>query len=333
MGSFKNFFIGCFVWVRTNAIWLWPVVVASGVLIYAAVEVRPFAAIASGDAIDDVGSSWNTSISKLGISPLFPPQEDFYVGDVWATVVSSEGYSLTGKSIRLGHIPINSFEESVESDEPVFPDTETKKSDSDFRHTNTEQVAHPSDVSSAHTSFVAFPDANIAKRTKSNANLNIIDKVIGSSSNLEVNEVIKIPTAETYGIPSINAIPKLVEWCSSEKFKLLCTDRYIHNAMAYSLGSELKDMNADGTYKTKMSIYLITRVYLAREIEQEYELNGGKNFALGNDQKQSDGDANKDKVVSVIVDERGVKTGVSLKEVFQRPLVFGFRSVSINPLK
>jgi hypothetical protein len=71
---------------------------------------------------------------------------------------------------------------------------------------------------------------------------------------------------------------------------------------------------------------------LAREIEQEHELSGGKNFGLSNnDQKQGDSDVNKDKVASIIVDERGVKTGISLKEVFQRPLVFGFRSVSISP--
>jgi hypothetical protein len=302
------------------------------VAIYAILEVRPLGAIAPADAIDDVGSSWNRSISKLGIFPLFPPQEDFYVGDVWATVVSSEGYSLTGKSIRLGHIPINSFQESVEGDEPVFPDTETKKSDSDFRHVDTEQVVHQKYVPSARTSFIAFPDANIAKKTRNSANLNIIDKIIGTSSNLEVNEVIKIPVAETYGIPLINAIPKLKEWCSSEDFRLLCTDRYIHDAMAYSLGSELNDKDADGTYKTKMSIYLITRVYLAREIEQEHELSGGKNFGLSNnDQKQGDSDVSKDKVASIIVDERGVKTEISLKEVFQRPLVFGFRSVSISP--
>jgi hypothetical protein len=52
--------------------------------------VRPFSTIDLGSKSEDIASSWNASISRLGISPIFPPQEDFYVGDIWAVIVDSE---------------------------------------------------------------------------------------------------------------------------------------------------------------------------------------------------------------------------------------------------
>ncbi|MGO8565328.1 hypothetical protein ACC743_38815, partial [Rhizobium ruizarguesonis] len=39
--------------------------------------------VRTGAAVDDsVPKSWNTAIERLGITPLYPPQEDVFVGDV-----------------------------------------------------------------------------------------------------------------------------------------------------------------------------------------------------------------------------------------------------------
>ncbi|MFP3711255.1 hypothetical protein SB783_45540, partial [Paraburkholderia sp. SIMBA_009] len=42
------------------------------------------------DVTDDyLPKRWNESIRRLGIEPVYPPQEDIYVGDIIAEVVDS----------------------------------------------------------------------------------------------------------------------------------------------------------------------------------------------------------------------------------------------------
>src|SRR3954447_8722369 len=45
----------------------------------------------SYDSTETVARAWNRTISKLDIEPLFPPQEDTYVGDVFVIVANGEG--------------------------------------------------------------------------------------------------------------------------------------------------------------------------------------------------------------------------------------------------
>ena len=34
---------------------------------------------------DDVAKAWNDSIARLGIQPVYPPEEDLVVGDIWVS--------------------------------------------------------------------------------------------------------------------------------------------------------------------------------------------------------------------------------------------------------
>jgi hypothetical protein len=62
--------------------------------------VRQFAALSS----DVVARSWNESISHLGKSPVYPPQEDVQVGDVLAAIVGGQSTYLLRTAIRIDHI-------------------------------------------------------------------------------------------------------------------------------------------------------------------------------------------------------------------------------------
>ena len=53
---------------------------------------------------EDIISAWNDSIHKLGITAVYPPQEDMMVGDIWAVIVSELHKPMLGKSTRIGHI-------------------------------------------------------------------------------------------------------------------------------------------------------------------------------------------------------------------------------------
>ena len=78
---------------------------------------------------------WDSTIRRLGIGiqPVYPPQEDIAVGDVFATVVDtghtpyaaleqlSEFFS--GKSVKLGHAEVSKMLDDAYQGIPLFPDT------------------------------------------------------------------------------------------------------------------------------------------------------------------------------------------------------------------
>ena len=103
MGAAETF-VSTLRWGRANAVWLWPAVFVALSLLYTAFVVRPFSTTDAGGQTAGVAAAWNESISQLGITPLYPPQEDFFVGDLWAVIVGGPDKPLLGKAVRVGHI-------------------------------------------------------------------------------------------------------------------------------------------------------------------------------------------------------------------------------------
>ncbi|WP_353645106.1 hypothetical protein [Mesorhizobium sp. WSM2239] len=48
---------------------------------------------------DNAAVAWNAAIERLGIQPLYPPQEDFFVGDIYVTLDDPES-EIAGEIIR-----------------------------------------------------------------------------------------------------------------------------------------------------------------------------------------------------------------------------------------
>src|ERR1700719_3917330 len=69
--------------------WFWQGLCAAFVLAFILVVVRPFAPSEDPNEAD-VAVKWNQSIAKLGILPIYPPEEDFYVGDVWGIISEAD---------------------------------------------------------------------------------------------------------------------------------------------------------------------------------------------------------------------------------------------------
>src|SRR5689334_10928473 len=56
---------------------------------------------------DDVAKAWNDSIARLGIQPVYPPEEDLVVGDIWVSVAGApQEIPVLGKSVRIGHVEV-----------------------------------------------------------------------------------------------------------------------------------------------------------------------------------------------------------------------------------
>ena len=76
-----------------------------------------------------VATAWNNSVRRLGLNPIYPPQEDLYVGDILAVVKSSDdNYSRMDEvfgdhAIKLWHVNMTDALKRTYASVPVFPPT------------------------------------------------------------------------------------------------------------------------------------------------------------------------------------------------------------------
>ena len=97
--------------------------------------VRYFSGIAAQGRFAEVSieENWNQTIQSLGVSPIFPPEEDLVVGDVLAVVVRDvdpdpeaqadtvEKKAFISRSVKLAHIDVAAALDKAYKDLPVFP--------------------------------------------------------------------------------------------------------------------------------------------------------------------------------------------------------------------
>jgi hypothetical protein len=277
----------------------WQILVAVLILAVAVFVVRPFKSIPDPGP-EDVAAAWNTSIGRLGIQPLYPPTEDFGVGDVLAVVADSENVPLLGKAVRIAHIDLRDLI-LASTVEPVFADTADLAAGSSFRKQDRTEVATDSKDRRITLALSAFPGITISHVTQSAAAAGNATGFFGSARNGNQVEEIQIKGAETYGVSTIEAIVKFNNWCRDEKTKAYCDDSFVRQALAFAVSDRVlatrkvdtakaagtyiegaKDTsaaNAPATggastaappkeYAARLQLQLVTRVYLTREIEQ-----------------------------------------------------------------
>ena len=292
----KAFFAAIGNFLRT---W-WQIIVAVLILAVAVFVVRPFKSIPDPGP-EDVAAAWNTSIGRLGIQPLYPPTEDFGVGDVLAVVADSENVPLLGKAVRIAHIDLRDLI-LASTVEPVFADTADLAAGASFRKQDRTEVATDSKDRRITLAISAFPGITISHVTQSAAAAGNATGWFGSARNGNQVEEIQIKGAETYGVSTIEAIVKFNNWCRDEKTKAYCDDSFVRQALAFAVSDRvLATRKADSTktastyaegakdppgakttgtgttaptttgtkeYAARLQLQLVTRVYLTREIEQ-----------------------------------------------------------------
>ena len=275
----------------------WQILVAVLILAVAVFVVQPFKSIPDPGP-EDVAAAWNTSIGRLGIQPLYPPTEDFGVGDVLAVVADSENVPLLGKAVRIAHIDLRDLI-LASTVEPVFADTADLAAGASFRKQDRTEVPTDSKDKRITLALSAFPGITISHVTQSAAAAGNATGWFGSARNGNQVEEIQIKGAETYGVSTIEAIVKFNNWCRDEKTKAYCDDSFVRQALAFAVSDRVlatrkadstkaagtytegaKDTpgtNATGTtapttgakeYAARLQLQLVTRVYLTREIEQ-----------------------------------------------------------------
>jgi hypothetical protein len=356
--------------------WSWLGALAAA-LFFVVIVMQLLAPRADADA-EDVASAWNQSIARLGILPLYPPGEDFYVGDVWAVIADEQNAksensidptipqksTLIGKSVRISNIDLRSEIQTARNNQPLFGDTSERKPGVGFRKQEYLETKDQSSEGRIALTLAAFPGITISHRTKAVGSLGWSFGGLGLSREDQHIEEIRIPVAETYGAPSGAAFLRLDQWCADRKTRIFCSDEYVRRIIAYSVSDGVLSTK-DGNYTTRIQLRLINRVYLTREIEHRWLLSTGSGAAaqlaldkarptaLGqsttdtnsgtpdNLERRTGAAANAVAQSSDPANIAGTPTGksslvvadgrqITLQEVFQRPVVFGFRAITVD---
>ncbi|MBB5752078.1 hypothetical protein [Prosthecomicrobium pneumaticum] len=288
---------------------------------------------------EDIAQAWNEAIERLGIQPVYPPTEDFYVGDLWAVVESSEkDVGLLRKSVWLGRLDLRPHILETAASRPVF--TETKFDGNGAVTLAQERFEEPPGPAQDRIGvrLIAFPGITMRRTERAETALG---SLFGASRVSETQEEITVPVAETYGAPSGKAAGALVAWCADAANAILCTDAYARRVFAYAvdprvLATEKDEATLEEHYIVKLNLQLVTRVYMTRALATRRVVEGerGPGVALpvpgaaaAPPDAPAAGGAGTVQTASLRYNA-GDRTDLHLEKTFQRPLVFGYRAVT-----
>ncbi len=316
----------------------------------------------------DVAANWSETVSQLGILPVFPPQEDFHVGDIWA-VIYSDGRSnsdaaMLNRGLRIGHLDLRSEIIGSARAMPVFAETVELDAKRKFRPQPRAEIAADSqNVDKITLSLTAFPGITLSHTDRSSASLGLRNVGSGASRDDQDFEEIRVPVAETYGVSAEDAYVKFLAWCRVPENAPRCGERYIRNLLAFVIDPNVLK-KTDNRYDVAVQIQIVSRVFLTRELEHRRRVSAARGGSLkvsadgtavstslpapgavatetgvaaqaataANAVSQVNDAAQAGKTAAAggaIVQADGVE--VQLREVFQRPVAFGYRAVTLLP--
>ena len=333
------------VWPKASP-WILGIVV----LLFIVFQIEPWKKADAG-MNGDLAAGWSQSIKQLGIEPLFPPQEDFHVGDVWAVIATyaenpgeprelNPSESIVGKGVRIGRIELAKLGYS-NGGRPVFPVTKVG-ADGKIIFDNTiqaEPAANPKN--GIELSYVSFPSFVISSHSSDSGS---ISSLLGLSASRGVDntETIKIPIAETYSAPAANAVVALTNWCGAPENMGMCTDETMRSIVAYSLQNKVYEV-LDSKYRYGLELKLVIQTFMTRKIDFDRSSDATLALGLGGmkaPETPTVGTPPPAAGVPVAAAEIPASDGLGRSDnaslkfgiesvIYPRPMVFGFRAVSV----
>jgi hypothetical protein len=232
---------------------------------------------------DAVAREWNSTIGRLGIEPVYPPQEDVTVGDIFLVVTGDNSgnisEALPGRALKVWHTDLTKELEDTYKGVYSFPDTQVKPKtpeevweqklgvDSIFAR-QTERRSLP---------LVLLPGFTVARIKQASVGGGWISRGLQAVGAIEREGrrtvELKIPMAETYGIPSLLATAHLSLFCQDPRTRAVCTESGARRHLSTVVGSRIFERVPDPVrqgktrYRLMVEICLLNRVYLTRSIE------------------------------------------------------------------
>jgi hypothetical protein len=222
-----------------------------------------------------VAADWSTNIGRLGIESIYPPQEDFEVGDIFAVITDagkalSTSETFAGRAVKIWHVDMRSDIEDAYSELPIFPETLSRPTDANdvWRQAQTNDSVFASVPHPRHSlPLVTFPAFSIGHARRAEVELGLAESAAGGlfsgSGSSDDTVELKIPLAETYGVASILATGTLKFFC--REHKPACADTELRTQLSSLVGDAIWNK------AIKVEVMLVNRVYLARSIEEFHQ--------------------------------------------------------------
>jgi hypothetical protein len=226
-----------------------------------------------------IEENWNRTIKALGVSPIFPPEEDLVVGDVLAVVTgdvdidshvqtdSIARRAFVNRSVKLAHVDVSQALDAAYQNLPVFPATVGTV------------VPLRSGVARAFSDAVllsnlpraAFPRLKI--QGVSNAAGGISSS--GSSANYGAGsqrvEEFELSDVRAYGLPSVVALQLFEAYCAEPKTAEVCMEATARKHLQRVVGDHIQqrfvdERSGEYRYALDVEIVMVYRVYLTGSI-------------------------------------------------------------------
>jgi hypothetical protein len=335
--------------------------VVVGVLLIASLALRWVAPMPEEKS---VAQQWNEAISRLGIEPVYPPQEDIAVGDVFV-VITDDALSdiakepLAGRALKLWHINLTEKLKQTYAEMYEFPETPDPPADGKpWKFAASATSVFKLDPTRGDLPLVLFPAFTIASTRNANLGANSsgwIEGMFGGSAASEITTEVKISAAESYGLPGLIAEAELIKFCEDAVLKVQCSEMEARKQMSIVVGDKIFDQVED--LKTKrlrprfsVEIALVSRVFLTRSIHTTIRRTGSASASASSNAnvgsapvpakpeaggqeteaaKPNAATPNTPGVTSSL--QFGNSSVISTVDVLQRPVAFGYRSVRWIP--
>lgn len=337
---------GAFLW--DNKAWVLLILLFALFVYFNLTRARP--------STEDVPALWNTSIKKLGVEPIYPPQEGVMVGDVYLIVApvreEVRGFlpdyfsdTFAGRSIKVGQIDLV---QSVLAAQTRFSLPKTKFLDTG--EPGNEQDGLLEDVASDQTTKIrlydiVFPKVVIDRNTDSNA----AAKWFTAAFSDNVKDSISFNKVQTFAAPSLPAMLQLQVFCKTMQF---CeNDKAARTLLSYALGSSINQTyrSTDGIdrYVFDIEVFVVTQVFATRRITVDNNVGWSDDLNANflPDRKAQDATQTETDTSGADTDANGAGqqedgggrlgykrtagTGLSIDASFQRPVVFAYRKAAI----
>lgn len=258
----------------------------------------------------NVSDVWIESMDRLGISGVYPPREDLYVGDVWAAITKApnEGKfdsDVVLRATRIGHIDLKDQIEIVCAYAGGTCNGSTPVSDE-----------------SAHR-IVGFPAFTIQHAQADSSAPTLGPISISLSRGKSDYDEMNIPSAFSYGADSAEVAIAIINFCSNSKTAIRCKAEYVRRILSLAV---THDARVESGQKADYGIQLrvISRVYLTKLIEHKRTLGGD----VGADVSKTEIGAK----ASYVYHKASDSTEVSNSIEFEKPLVFGYQFLALQPV-
>ena len=342
----------------------WAAAIAAASAAFGYFVVWPSNTASAKDQLDDVPTAWNKTISRLGIMPMYPPQEDFYVGDVWAVIVNTRTNPgpggllvphdpLLGSAARIGNIDLSALLQAGEAQRIHFRQA-AKAPNGEQGQAMASPSGQPEHLVSS-LSIAAFPGVTIARDRQASTSFGARLFGWAASGRDSSVEEIAITQAYSYGVSAIEALDALEQWCAAPETGWRCDDRIVRNVLQRVGIEEAAKRNPENTaYAYAIELRLVTRAYLTTKLDQRWTSDSARSALAGSAQPgnvpseadpadpaalPSGGSAGSQESPppAAVRSQQGGTAGVLRsngtqvsmhRQSFERPVVFGYRAIS-----